>query len=716
MVSKKFYKTLIYEQKISEISETDIFEYTEKIKKEIKNLTIKKFPIKLKILIKVEFLKIIENELVDIIYSNPIEAILSENNLKVFYTNLIENYNKWLDSFQERGSGFTFNKLGETTIKIYNYNHQKGSSYIPLEFKSKNIINIRNLKDNKCFLWCLIAKLFPTNDTKHKERLSNYKELEDEIIMDNIKYPVKIKDIPKIEKMNNLTINVFGLEDEKRKETLFPIFISNYKSDIIIDLLYLENEDNTHFVLLTDLDSFLVSNRNKQYVCRNCLQTSRTKEALNNHRDICLSNKKCRIIMPKENQNILKFTNHKFSEKIPFAIYSDFESSNKILDDKNKIMEQKVNSYGLYIKSHKESLLESQYLSYIGNNAQENFVKKIIKIFNKITFAYKKPIIVPVYFHNGSGYDFHFIIEELMKYENDIYSVKTLSKSTEEYISIEYGNNNFKLRFLDSYRFFTQSLSNVAKSLVSFPILSTEFEKEDIKLLSQKGFYPYEYVDSLERLKENKLPERKDFYSTLTDETISEKDYLHAQKVWNHFKCKSLLDYHKLYLKTDVLILADAFEEFRNIFLKFHNIDPCYCYSSPGLSWQCGLKYTQIELELITDYDMLQMFEKGIKGGFSGVLGPRYVKAYNKQTKNYFEGGRILDSRERDECLKTLKNGGNLNDLFKEKYLLYLDANNLYGWAMSQKLPVNDFRWEGDFDYYKNIPEGRGCLIECDLD
>ena len=314
----------------------------------------------------------------------------------------------------------------------------------------------------------------------------------------------------------------------------------------------------------------------------------------------------------------------------------------------------------------------------------------------------KSSKLIPVFFHNGSNYDFHFIIEELKKYEDEYNKVTTLSKSSEDYISIEYGSNYQKLRFLDSYRFLSKGLSDVAKSLKEFPILESEFE--ETSLLKQKGFYPYEYIDSVERFKENKLPDISKFYSTLKQEGISEEEYKHAQNVWNTYNCNTLKDYHNLYLKTDVLLLADAFEQFRDFFLQYHQIDPCYCFSAPGLTWQCGLKYTGIELELLTDYDMLQMFEKGIRGGFSGVLGSRHVKAYNN-TPNYRDGNRILDD---NEINKFKKNGGN--------YLLYLDANNLYGWAMSQKLPTKDFKWEEDPDYYKNIPEGRGCIVECDLE
>ena len=111
-------------------------------------------------------------------------------------------------------------------------------------------------------------------------------------------------------------------------------------------------------------------------------------------------------------------------------------------------------------------------------------------------------------------------------------------------------------------------------------------DNKDINLLKQKGVYPYEYIDSIEKLNETQLTPIEAFYSTLKQETMTEEEYQHAQKVWNTFNYQTLLDYHKLYLRIDVLILADAFEKFREFFLKYHEIDPAYCYSAPGLTWQ----------------------------------------------------------------------------------------------------------------------------------
>ena len=123
-----------------------------------------------------------------------------------------------------------------------------------------------------------------------------------------------------------------------------------------------------------------------------------------------------------------------------------------------------------------------------------------------------------------------------------------------------------------------------------------------------------------------------------------------------------------IYQKLDVLILSDAFENFRDLCLKYYEIDPAYCYSSPGLSWNAGIKSTGIELDLLTDKVMLDMFKDGIRGGFSGVLG----NVLFKQLINILQ-------------LKKIENSN---------YLWYTDANNLYGKGLSEKLPYKNFKWE----------------------
>ena len=150
-------------------------------------------------------------------------------------------------------------------------------------------------------------------------------------------------------------------------------------------------------------------------------------------------------------------------------------------------------------------------------------------------------------------------------------------------------------------------------------------------------------------------------------ENIDDIDYRHGNNVFKKFKLKNLGEYHDLYVQSDTLLLADVFENFRNMCIKVYELDPAHFLSLPGLVWLACLKKTNVKLELLTDYDMLLMVDEGISGGICHSI-HRYAKANNKYMKNY-------DKNKESSCIQ------------------YLDANNLCGWAMSQKLPVNGFKW-----------------------
>ena len=128
-------------------------------------------------------------------------------------------------------------------------------------------------------------------------------------------------------------------------------------------------------------------------------------------------------------------------------------------------------------------------------------------------------------------------------------------------------------------------------------------------MLLRKNVYPYGYMVSWERFNEASLSPKKDFYSELTLEDISDKDYKHAQKVFKEY-CIDMGDYHDLYVQTDTLLLADVFEKFREKCIEIYGLDPSYFYSAPGLARQTCLKKTGVKLELLTDIDMLLMVEK----------------------------------------------------------------------------------------------------------
>ena len=139
-------------------------------------------------------------------------------------------------------------------------------------------------------------------------------------------------------------------------------------------------------------------------------------------------------------------------------------------------------------------------------------------------------------------------------------------------------------------------------------------------LLLRKGVYPYEYMDCWEKFKEESLPDKESFYSELNNEHITDEDYEHAQKVWSTFNIKNLGEYHDLYVQSDTALLADVFESFKDKCIEIYDPDPAHFLSAPGLAWKACLKKTGVELELLTDNDMLIMFEEGIRGGICHAI------------------------------------------------------------------------------------------------
>jgi len=278
-----------------------------------------------------------------------------------------------------------------------------------------------------------------------------------------------------------------------------------------------------------------------------------------------------------------------------------------------------------------------------------------------------KEFFIPIFFHNLRGYDSHLIIKALDKhFARDIH---VIASTTEKFMSFTVGG----FRFVDSLQFLNASLDSLVKVLAksgdkAFKHTLRHFpDQSKFSMVCRKGVYMYEYMTGVEKFTETSLPPKEAFFSKLTGEEISDAEYAHAQSVWSIFGMRSIREYHDLYLTTDVLLLADVFENFRDLALANYGLDPCHFITTPGLTMCAALRYTGVQLELLRNIDQLLFFERGIRGGVSGIMN-RYARANNPLPVDY-------------------------NPNLPAKFISYMDMNNLYGRAMIDPLPVSGFRF-----------------------
>ena len=703
---------------------------------------------------------------------------LQSTNIKKILKKGFDKILKDVEEFNKNASGWYFKECLRLELHTVKYNPIRGSSYIDLPEWIKNkkaIINIKN-RDEKCFIWSILRYLYPKE--KDAQYLKDLRKYEFSVNTKGLTFPLKIKDINKFEKLNPEIpgINVFSIDSM----TIYPLRMTDRDCKNTIDLFLHEEDGNSHYSLIKNFNRLITSQITKSkngkiFICKRCFTHFTNQELLDKHIKYCSNNKTAFVKMPEPKTN-LHFKNYYKQLPIPFTVYADFECFTKPM---NSCSPNPNYSYNYNYQKHEPSgfcfyakgiagkrIRPTTYTkTFEDEDLAKIFVEKIVELtkgiykdfyckpkplvmnsttqkefnesvnchicgfhlgndrvrdhchftgeyrgaaHNKCNLMCKKPRILPVIFHNLQGYDAHLFIKKLSKIDGKL---DCIPSTEEKYISFskhikvgEYKHIsgdiipiNFEIRFLDSFKFLQTSLANLVSNLSPDDLHNTKHEfKKNTSLLTRKGVYPYDYVSSLDKLSETQLPPKEEFYSKLNDEDISDEDYQHAIKVWNRFGCKTIKDYHDIYLKSDVLLLADVFENFRKNCIKHYNLDPAHYYTSPGLAWDACLKTTGQKLELLSDYDMLMMFERGIRGGITHIS-KRYSEANNKYMKSY----------DPDK---------------KSKFIQYLDANNLYGWAMSQNLPTHGFRWMKDLTIEKvikildKINNGKkGYIFEVDL-
>ena len=507
-----------------------------------------------------------------------------------------------------------------------------------------------------------------------------------------------------------------------------------------------------HYTAIRSLSRLLSSKnsntKRKQHFCMNYLQGFTQELSRDQHQAYCEDNESVRVEMPKQGSTV-EFKDGQNQFRVPYIMYADFELILEPMDPvepgsssqpyTNEVNHHTPSGWCVYskfaygdvdnpLRTYRGKDCIETFCNYIKGEAHRLYhmlpelpmdplTKKQWKKYKRSTkchicykpftlrdpkvrdhchytglcrgpahslcnLRYKIPSYIPFVFHNLSGYDVHLFIRELEAHTSDM---EVIAKNKEDYISFSikvpadsYIDKNgeekdklIELRFIDSFKFMSSSLDSLTKNLVSGGKKLFGFEdysELQYDLLTRKEVYPYEYVNSWDLFNETQLPPISAFHSNLNMSSISEEDYQHAQRVWKEFGIHNLGDYHDLYLRTDVVLLANVFEAFRDTCLRHYKLNPAHFYTSPGLAWKASLKHTGIRLELLTDPDMLLMFERGIRGGITQAV-RKYAAANNPYMGDKFNPNEDIT------------------------YLQYLDANTLYGWAMSQPLPTGGFKW-----------------------
>ena len=651
-------------------------------------------------------------------------------------------------------SGLVLLQVQSLVISYDRYNPTRGSAYVPLPdwvANKKACINIKN-NDELCFKNSVQCGFYELYKKDHPCDMYHYKKYVNDsfIKWDNINFPVGNDEIEQFEEQNkHISVNVYYINADTNSKTILLYKRSNNpQAQQKIDLIKLTGENaNSHYVYIKNYNKLMGSQTNKtnrkKHHCRTCSHGFKSEELLKQHEEQgCLAVEGQEIQMLKVGATI-EFKNHFKKLKAPYVIYADFECLTVPIDVKSKSI--KATSYqnhrpcGFMINVVNAITGSSEPYLYRGEDFMDKFVKKMNEVredvikkmkevkdrietekdwedFNNATKCFicgnafqedekkcwdhchftgkyrgcaheacnlrfsMRYYKIPVFLHNLKNYDAHLIINKAHAHElSKNAKIDCIAQNSEKFITFGFKNLCFK----DSFSFLSSSLDKLVKLSkyeddkrrenwknnfrysVGNPYAKAD---EDLDLLTDKGIYPYDYFDSFDRFTERNLPPKEAFYSKLSEEHVNVKDYERAQKVWKHFGIRTLGQYHDLYLRTDVLLLTDVIENFRDLCMEYYGLDPAHYYTLPNFAWEAMLLKTGVEIEQLHDKEMYEMVEQGMRGGMCQVS-HKLAEANNKYMDEAFDESK------------------------PSSYINSLDANNLYGLAMSQKLPLKNIKW-----------------------
>jgi len=664
-----------------------------------------------------------DNVWLNVYQAVKVQTFQDIENLKMnFKQTMITEYENVL----VRGSGWSFKKAIRFVSEKYNIEKTKGGEYIATPDKlcnsKKGVINIRN-DDDECFKWCM--KYHQTARQKNDDRISRLRKVNDVFNYEGMKFPVSFDDIAIFEKNNNKRISVFEWDDEKNEVEL--VRRSNGAAGENIFLLLISDGEKQHYTYLKSLGLLRASEQHSKITCEKCFESFTEKQMQYHQCGVAGEEGYKTIINYPAAEEVEEYKKKKNKNTLiqPFYCCCDFECSQRETTDKQRVLQHVPNSYSVNTICNIEGQEQhNKFKLCRGENACEYLLryledeqKRTKKIYDNLRKKYEKPNLTPeeeedfkkqtkcyvcdeeftpenhacrdhdhltgkyrgaacnecnlslkeddyklvVVFHNLRGYDGHFIIQNISKRAKT--QVRVIAQSFEKYMSFEYNN----IKFIDSFMFMSSSIEKLTESLKTDGKLNDNFKftkqhfGEHAELMCRKGVYPYSYVQNHDVF-EKGLPPKEAFYNDLTKSHIKQEEYEHAVNVYKTMGCKNFGDYHDLYLKSDVLLLSDIFENFRKISFESYKLEPLKYLTCPSMSWDAMLKMTKVKLGLIHNEEERLFFESSKRGGIVQAGGKRHVTANNKYMKDY-------------------------DPSKPSSYIIYLDANNLYGKAMSAYLP-----------------------------
>ena len=401
-----------------------------------------------------------------------------------------------------------------------------------------------------------------------------------------------------------------------------------------------------------------------------------------------------RIILEKENEILQTMINYFVSKRVNIftleydglKIYSDNKTKNWSINELEKIIFKNTEiNMKLCFKDIIDSFPEYGIRTSIDNIIKENIIENKMKVIhhdhafernNILSFSIcrecniqiKNNYKIPLYFFNGSKYDFSIILNSLSKIYKDEISISCIGNSSEQFKSIEFKFKNMKYSFklLDISNFIKGSLSELFEKLSDeHKIITKKHFPNNFELLKRKAFFPYEWLTE-ENLYNKELPPIENFYSSLKLQNIKQEQYDETLKIYKELSCETVRDYLEIYMKLDVCLQADVFNVFRNIIWNQFGIDCCKYLTSCSLSLDLMLKYTGVKIELFKDISMFDFTDASVTGGLCLASQNIADDNGNKST--------ISDT----------------------------DVVSLYPYIMTQKLPISNYRFISNSNFNKN--------------